>query len=196
MRIESIFASLALLALASGCATSTSVRVLADPDADLSAYRTFAFFDPLGTDRAEYQSIVSEQLKRATTREMQARGYTYSDEDPDLLINFSASLEDKLRVTQTPTMSVGVGMGMGSAWGGGYYGYRSGLYSEFPVYQSDVREYQEGTLHIDVVDARGKRLLWEGIGVRSVSRKTLANIGPAIDEAVTEIFRKYPAQVE
>jgi hypothetical protein len=180
------------LALLAGCASPTTVRVMGDPEVDLAQYATFGFFEPLGTDRAQYSTLVSQQLKASTTREMQARGYAYSTTDPDLLINFSATLADKLRVTQTPVTTASMSIGRG--WGGGYYGYRAGLYSEFPAYETNVSEYQEGTLNIDLVDARQQRLVWEGIGVRSVSRKTLANISPALDDSVSTIFQKFPVQ--
>jgi hypothetical protein len=180
------------LALLAGCATPTSVRVMEDPEIDLARYATFGYFEPLGTDRAQYSTLVSQQLKASTTREMQARGFTYSATDPDLLINFSATLADKLRVTQTPVPTASMSLGRG--WGGGYYGYRAGLYTEFPAYETNVSEYQEGTLNIDLVDARQPRLVWEGVGVRSVSRKTLANVSPALDDTVSAIFRKFPVE--
>ena len=183
---------LATLATLAGCASKTSVRVLADSRVDMSSYKTFGYFDPLGTDRAEYATLVSEHLRNATTREMQARGYVYSASDPDLLINFSGKLEDKLRVTQTPTAGVGVGLGPRSAWSGGYYGYRTGFYSTYPMYETSVQEYQQGTLNVDLIDAEARQLVWEGIGARSLNRKTLDNIGPAIDPTVSAIFEKFP----
>ena len=184
--------ALTLLATLAGCASKTSVRVLADSRVDMSSYKTFGYFDPLGTDRAEYATLVSEHLRNATTREMQARGYVYSASDPDLLINFSGKLEDKLRVTQTPTAGVGVGLGPRSAWSGGYYGYRTGFYSTYPMYETSVQEYQQGTLNVDLIDAEARQLVWEGIGARSLNRKTLDNIGPAIDQTVSAIFEKFP----
>jgi hypothetical protein len=182
-----LLAALAFL-LFSGCAATTSVRIVADPEANLASYRTFAFYEELGTDRAQYASIVSERLKAATAREMEARGYVRAESDPDLLINFSGRLQERLRVTQTPVLDPLARVGLG-----GYYTYRSGLYTPFPVYETDVQEYQEGTLNIDLVDARAKRLVWEGVGVRAVSRKTLENIGPALDETVAAIFARFPA---
>jgi hypothetical protein len=181
--------ALALLLLA-GCATPTSVRVMQDPEVDLAHYATFGYFEPLGTDRAKYKTLVSGQLKASTTREMEARGFTYSATDPDLLINFSASLADKMRVNQVPVAPTP--MAVSGGWPGGYYGYRTGLYTAYPMYETTVTEYQEGTLNIDLVDARRERLVWEGIGVRSVSRKSLENIGPALDATVIAIFEKFP----
>jgi hypothetical protein len=181
--------ALALLLLA-GCATPTSVRVMQDPEVDLAGFSTFGFFEPLGTDRAQYKTLVSAQLKASARREMEARGYTYTETDPDLRINFSASLADKMRVNQVPVSPAP--MAGPARWPGGYYGYRTGLYSAYPMYETTVTEYQEGTLNIDLVDARRMRLVWEGVGVRSVSPKSLENIGPTLDATVIAIFEKFP----
>ena len=133
-------AAAGLLALG-GCASGPDVRVDYDRTADFTAYKTFGFASPLGTDRGGYQSIVSQHLKAATQREMQARGMRLDPAAPQLLVNFSATLSDKLLVTRMPSMSLGVG----------YYSYRGGLYSTWPLYadQSTVSQYKEGTLNID-----------------------------------------------
>ena len=72
--------------------------------------------------------------------------------NPQLLVNFNARLDDKMKVstTSTPTMTMGVGMGRG------YYGYRGGMYGTWPMYQDQttVSQYKEGTLNIDIVDRR------------------------------------------
>jgi len=176
-----------LLALG-GCATAPDVRVDYDRTADFTRYRTFGFASPLGTDRGGYQSIVSQHLKAATQRELESRGMRLVAEAPELLVNFSATLNDKLRVTTAPTLSTGVGMGRG------YYGYRTGMYAAWPMYadQTVVTQYKEGTLNIDVVDAARKQLVWEGVVSDSVTQKMLDNVPAAIDAAVAAAFAKYP----
>ncbi len=172
-----------LLALG-GCATGPDVRVDYDRTANFASYKTFAFASPLGTDRGGYQSVVSQHLKLATQREMEARGMKLDPAAPQLLVNFSAALNDKLRVTTLPTTSIGVG----------YYGYRRGLYSTWPLYadQTTVSQYQEGTLNIDVVDAARKQLVWEGVVTDSVTQKMLDDVPAAVDAAVKAAFTKYP----
>ena len=64
--------SASLLALAA-CTSGPEVHAELDRTADFSQYRTFAFISPLGTDRDGYQSIVSQYLKAATQRELEAR---------------------------------------------------------------------------------------------------------------------------
>jgi len=176
-------AAASLMTLAA-CTSGPEVRVQVDRSADFSQYRTFAFVSPLGTDRDGYQSIVSQNLKAATQREMEARGLRLDVNAPQLLVNFNASLDDKLRVTSVPSASFGMG----------YYGYRYGMYSAWPMYHDStvVHQYQQGTLNIDVVDAARKQLVWEGVVTKSVSQHDIDNMEAAINAAVAAAFAKYP----
>ena len=140
-----------LLALV-GCATpGPQIRSEYDRSVDLMQYKTFAFFSPLATDKEGYQSVVSTYLKAATQRELEARGLHYDEASPQLRVNFSAKLNEKLRVEQATSPTIGMSVGMGR----GYYGYRGGLYGSWPLYTSETRvsSYQEGTLNVDLVDA-------------------------------------------
>ena len=113
---------------------------------------------------------------------MEARGYRYTESDPDLLVNFSARLAKKVQVDPLTSQQIG------------YYSYRRvGVYKTWPsyAYQNNVDEYTEGTLNIDLVDAKRKQLVWEGVAVGRVTDDKLANPEPAIDKAVAEIFTKY-----
>lgn len=165
------------------CATSPVSKTAADYDrsADFSVYRTFGFFETLGTDAAGYESLVTQTLKSAARREMEARGYTYAETGADLLINFNAKLAQQTRISQTPAPPV-------------YYGYRRGFYGGWSGYGYDTRvdQYVEGTLNIDIVDARRKQLVWEGVAVGRVTEKVRQDREAAINAAVAEIFAKYP----
>jgi hypothetical protein len=168
----------------SGCATGPDVHADYDKSVDFTAYKTFGYVSPLGTDRNGYQSIVSQHLKAATKRELEARGMRYDESSPQLLVNFSGKLSDKMRVdTYAAPMTMNP-----------YYGYRGGYYSSWPMYANEQRvtSYTEGTLNIDVIDAKRKQLVWEGTAVDAVTQKTLENIQPAIDAFVVATFKKYP----
>ncbi len=177
--------SAVLLALAlQACSSGPTIRVDSDPSIQVSRYSTFAFFPTLGTDQQGYGSITSERLKSATRSRLEALGYTYSENNPEVLVNFGAQLNDKLRVSTVPT---GPTMGMG------YYGYRGSMYGAWGGYnETMVDQYTEGTLTIDVVDAGLKRLVWQGTAVGRVTEKTRENLGAAIDKVVAEILASYP----
>ena len=188
--IRSLFvAALAGAALlAAGCASGPQVRAERDKTVDFSQYHTFGFVSPLGTDREGYQTMVSQYLKDATQREFEARGLRLVENSPQLLVNFSGRLNDRLLTTTMPSTTVMVGAGHG------YYGYRTGFYTTWPLYGSETQidTYQEGTLNIDVIDAARKQMVWEGVAVGRVTEKTMDNLRPEIDGAVTAIFSKYP----
>lgn len=163
-----------------GCATGPKISADYDRTVNFAAYRSFGFYQPLGTDQAGYESLITQTLKSAVRQEMEARGYAYTETGPDLLINFNARLAQQTQVSQTPTPM--------------YYGYRRGFYGGWGGYGYETRvdQYVEGTLNIDIVDAQRKQLVWEGVAVGRVTRKTQEERQAAIRAAVAEIFAKYP----
>lgn len=167
----------------SGCASGPQVQVEMDRSVDFSQYRTFAFVSPLGTDRSGYQTLVSGQLKASAQRELEARGLRYDASAPQLLVNFNASLSEKLRVSPGPSYGIG------------YYGYRGGLYAPWPYYRdmNSVSQYTEGTLNIDVVDAARKQMVWEGVVTGTVSdHLSPEQAETAISRALAAAFVKFP----
>ncbi len=172
------------LVLASGCATGPTIRVDKDPTADLTAYKTFGFFDQLATDRAQYSTIITNRLKQATRTQLERVGYTYEEREPDLRANFFLNVTKKQEIRSTPSASVGMG----------FYGYRGAMYGAWGGYPYDVEtvDYREGTLGIDLVDAKENQLVWQGVAEGRVSEEARKNPGPAIDAVVAEIFRNFP----
>jgi hypothetical protein len=142
-----------------------------------------------GPDDGNYQSFFSQYMVAAITIEMEKRGYTKSD-DPDLLVNFNAMLQDKTKVTSTPAPTMG----------GGYYGYRGGYYGGgyggWGGYgyatETRVSQYTEGTFNIDLVDARKHQLVWEAVGVGKVTEKLLENLEETVMNGVPNFFSLYP----
>jgi hypothetical protein len=174
--------SLVCLLLVTGCATGPTIRSNVDPGANFNGFRTFSFFQPLSTDREGYQSLISQQLIASAQRELEARGLTRDDSKPDLLVNFSADLDQRLRITQTP-----------APVSSSFNRHRHGLYSTWPTYQrTEVRQYTQGTLGVDVVDAARRQLVWEGFAIGRVTQRTTDNLGPVLNDAVVEIFREFP----
>ena len=176
---------LVALFMLAGCASGPAIRSNLDQSADFSRFRTFGFLDPLTTDREGYQTLISQQLIASTERELRARGLERTDTNPDLLVNFSADLDQRLRVTQTPAVA------MSSV----DRRRRGGFYSTWPTYQqTEIRQYTQGTLGIDIVDASRRQLIWEGFAVGRVTQRTTDNLGPVLDAAVVDIFGNFPLQ--
>ena len=164
----------------SGCSTS-NIRSSYDSDANFGAFETYDFIDGAGPDYEGYESLFSQYMIAAISGEMEKRGYVKSD-NPDLLVNFNANIQQKTKVTQTSSPPPA------------YYGYRRGYYDPWGSYgtQTHVSQYDEGTFNIDLIDARKKQLVWEAIGVGRVTEKALKNLEQSVMEGVPEFFASYP----
>ncbi len=180
--LRRLFALMLLGALAA-CATGPDVRVDYDRAADFSRYRTFGWASPLGTDRAGYATLTTDRLKAAVEREMRARGYTYSPNAPDLLVNFQGRFRERLQVSGGPAF-------LPSA----YYGYRA--YDVFPGYALGtgpfVDQYTEGTINVDLVDRPRDTLVWEGVAMAPLTDRDLIYPQERIDTLIGAIFARYP----
>jgi hypothetical protein len=173
---------LALAVLIAGCATGSAPTTHIDYDkaANFSVYRTYGFPPETGTDRGGYATLVTSYFKSAVSTAMEARGYKYSAEKPDLLVNFYMNTRDQSEIRPAP------------AAGYGYYGYRSGFYGAW--YDDRTINYQVGTINVDIVDAAKKQLIWEGVSEGRVSEEAQANPKVTINAVVTEMMRQYPGK--
>ena len=176
--------ALCALALLAGCATGPRITAEADPRADFSRYRTFAFYTPLAVEKEGYSSPASERMKAAVRTQMESRGYTYAaDGKPDLWVNINAYMERRTDVTTTPWVDYGY-----------YYSYRSRRYFAAPFWHDrvDVYRYTEGTVNVDLVDVARNALVWEGIAVGRVPNLKPADRDARIDSTMADIFARYP----
>jgi hypothetical protein len=164
------------------CSSGPQIRVDSDPSVNVTTYRTFAFFQPLATDKAGYSTLVTARLKDAARREMEKRGYVYDDDRPDVLLNFQLNIQERQEIRSSPSA-------------GGYYGYRSyGAWASYPV-DIQTTNYKQGTLNIDVVDAARKALVWQAVGEGRVKKEAMQNPGPAIDNAVVLLLADFPSRL-
>jgi hypothetical protein len=172
--------------LIAGCATTGApkARIDYDKSVDFSVYRTYGFPKETGTDRGGYSTLVTSYFKSSVSTAMEARGYKYSEDHPDLLVNFFMNTRDR---TETQP-------DFGGPFASGYYGYRYGLYDPWPRYDTRTVTYQVGTINVDIVDAEKKRLVWEGVSEGRVSEEAMANPKVVVNAVVTELMRQYPGR--
>jgi hypothetical protein len=175
-------------ALMTACASSTKIQSDYDRSVDFSQFKTYGYYSPMGIENPNYSSLLGQMFRDAIDAQMKPRGYVLSD-NPDLLINVSARLEDKTRVTTTSNPGYGYG------GGGGYYGYRGGMYDPWGGYgygsSTHVSQYTEGTVNVDMVDIGQKRMVWEGVAIGRVNDKN-DNLRQDVMDGVAEMFQNYP----
>lgn len=179
IKVVQLFQVLMILFTVAACTSAPGMRSDMDPEADFGQFRSYGFVEVPGTDQAEYQTLVTGHFKRALRREMDARGYRYEETDPDLLLNFNVTISERLHVSNLPAAGI-------------YYGYRGyGTWGGYGAYNS-VYKYNHGTVNIDIVDARRRQLVWEGVAEGKMKESDLTNATQRIDRVVTLIMKMYP----
>lgn len=159
--------------LLSACASGPTIVANTNPGTDFSAFKTYNFFQPLGTDRAGgVRTPLSSRLISSMNRELISRGMSLSD-SPDLLVDFVVSAEDRIDVRSTPSHTV-----HRSHWG------RS--FNTWPTYNTTVRQYTEGSLIIDLIDPATNTLVGEGGAQSRINNTEFTQ--QQIDEIVGKIM--------
>lgn len=158
-----------LLLILTSCST---VTVYSDYDktVDFTPYKTYAYFKP-GIDKVEISDLDKRRILRAIDDQMQAKGFTKSD-NPDLLVNIFTKSREQVDVNQFTA-------GWGYGWGWGWNPYM--MYGG----QTTVSTSTEGTLYIDLIDAKKKEMIWQGEGIGTLTR----NIDKK-DEKIAEFVGK------
>ena len=173
---------LACTLILASCASGPRIITNSDPSADWSSYRTFGFFDPLGTDRGNVRSLMSNTLIDSTTREMQAAGFALSDAKPDMLINFVVSTRETIQTRPSTSASMHHSRGRYNTWSGW----------SASTSTTEVVQRTEGTLAVDIVDQARNQLVWEGAASKRVTNSTRENQDQVLDDAIGEIFAQFP----
>ena len=177
---------LCMMTLLAACSSGSKIIANTDPMADFSEFETYDFYQQLSTDRGGTRTILTTHLLTAATKELEARGFRRSGNNPDLFIDFMASTQDKIQVRNQPTTGVSMHRGRG----GGRAGTWSGASMSMSTQQ--VTQTTEGTVAIDVVDRKKNQLVWEAAAVGRVTDKTMNNLGSVIQTAVADMFTRFP----
>lgn len=177
--------SLALLSAAlllAGCAP----RVLVEQDshAPFARYHSFAWVNPpMGPvkDPILDSQILEERVKRAVVAALTARGYvqTAPDKSPDFIVTYHTASRQKIE-----SSGASFSFGFVDAWPAGFG-------SVIVPVGNNVESHEEGTLMLDVLDGKSKRLVWRGWTSDWVRQENYSD--KAINEAVRDILAKFPS---
>lgn len=175
LKMKTLFISVFALLLFASC---SSVKVASDYDTtvNFSNYNSYAFFKP-GIDKAEISDLDKRRILRALDAELSKKGLQKS-ESPDLLISFFTKAKERVDVYQNHYGWGGYwGWGWGHPWGG-----------------TTVSKTTEGSLYIDIIDAKTNELIWQGIGTAPIA-SNMEQKEAIIKEIVQKILEKYPPEI-
>ena len=155
-------------------ASCSSVNVNADYDknASFSNYKTYAYMKN-NLDNIAISDFDKKRILNAIDEVMATKGFTKS-ENPDIIINIFTKERERVDIYQ----NYGVGWGWNPYWGMG-------------MNYSNVSTTPEGTLFIDLIDAKTKELIWQGEGTGYLTKNTEKK-DARIKEFVAKILAQYP----
>lgn len=163
----------ALLALEVAPLPAASVERDFDPDADFSAFHTFAWKESPHTRLvARRNSLSDKRIRAAVESALEGRGFRRAEGHPDFFVTYQAGVRNRLQVTE-------YGYGRPRWWGR----------------DVRVRSYRQGTLVVDVIDAESDQLVWRG----AVSDALPTTRDPdkrqkKLDKAVAKLFKEFPPE--
>jgi len=169
-----------ILIVATSCST---VKISSDFDktAGFASYKTYAFTPE--AQNLQIDDLNKNRILTAIGTELAAKGFSKAESNPDVLIDVKLKGEQKQTATANTT--------------GGYgYGYRYGWGGGFSTTTINYDTYVDGTLFVDMIDAKKSQLVWQGRGTKTVDpdanqKKREDNI----NYAVKQIFTKYPPKI-
>lgn len=167
------------------CATQR-VATDFDREARFDQFRSFAWLEPLReevNDPMLDSPLLGRKIQRTVADELSRRGYRQasSGAEADFLVTYHTTSRERIR--DSGGVSFGIGLGHG--------GYRR---SHQSIFVGDrfgrVESYQEGTLIVDVIDARTNQLVWRGWTRGAVHPTRYSD--DAVDKTVREILAQFP----
>ncbi|MEN9337649.1 MAG: hypothetical protein RLZZ500_2636 [Bacteroidota bacterium] len=176
--MKKLFLFSAVLALFLTSCSAVHVNADYDQNVKFDQFKTYAYQKSV-IDKAEISDLDKRRILRSIDETMSAKGFTKSD-TPDVLVSFFTKEKEQVNVYNN---NWGFGWGWGWnpwMWGGGY---------------NSTYRYTEGVLTINIVDAKTKELIWQGVGEGELTKRTEKK-DENIKQFVTQILAEYPPQLK
>jgi len=172
MKAIHAFFVLFLMGFVVSCSTIYGVQYDYDKQADFKSLKTYDWMTVPETANIDILNV--ERVKKAVNAELQAKGLMMTSNNPDFLIAEHLGKKDKVQVTN---------------WGYNYDQYGMDLGPQ----GVDTYQYEEGSLILDFVDAKSKKMIWRGVAKAEINNTdTPEKTEKLINEAVQEILKNFP----
>jgi hypothetical protein len=160
-----------------GTALAQQVKTDSDHRANFSQYKTYSW-----QEIKPENSLWDARIKDAVDAQLAAKGWTQVDSGGDVAI-----VAIKATQTQRSLQTFYDGFGGGWRWRG------FGGMGEATTTEQDYQDYKEGTLVVDMYDAKTKQLIWRGSAEDTLSNNAEKN-EKNLDKGVAKMFKKFPPQ--
>ena len=180
--------ALFLLLFCTAC-SGISVNTDFNPAYDFTQFKTYRWVDDgtaPSTDTRINNDLIIDRVRSAVEANLAARGFVQADDKAaDFQISWHGAIERKLRADTIDHFYSPYGYGAlyrDPFWAGGS-----------TMRTTTVREYEVGSIIIDILDPVGHRLIWRGSGSKVLSGKSNPEkTTQKINEAVAAILKDFP----
>ena len=160
-----IFSGLSIiLLLLSGCGSSVRVFHDLDPTASFDQYHTYSFLDWTDGNKRTVTEMERERIRVAIAREIEAKGFTFQQENADVKIQITVYFRNARR----------------------YYNHHYG----FP---GSTNNYIERALTVDMFEGSSKKHIWHSAAIGDVA-KTPQERAEELPEIAMKLFEDYPVK--
>ncbi|HEY5824375.1 MAG TPA: DUF4136 domain-containing protein [Cyclobacteriaceae bacterium] len=177
-----------VVALLCSCAASR-VKSEWDSKNNLSQYRSFRFIDSAHQKKKQEILLIDNTIHKQVTHEFGKRGVKEGNIKPSLWIVYHTYTE-KVRDTLNTQLPMMYG---GESWRFYPWSAMPYPYEYWNGYNPRIAVYTEGTLIIDAIDSKSKKLVWRG-SISDAIGTDLPSLQEEATKAVELIFRKYPVK--
>lgn len=173
--------------LFTSCSVTTHVETAAGVNFD--NYKTFSWANVTKErkkDNAD-NDIVDNNIKNAISKQLEDRGWKETAQNPDVILDYCVMVEKKKNRVSEPVYSYPFTHYYYNGWRRrrGYMYYPNDLLG----YRTYNIPFKEGTLTVNMIDAKTNKLIWQGSARSEVSSKMVTSNEMQAD--VMSIFKKF-----
>lgn len=179
--LHRLAALVATASLAAACAPGIGVGVNTAVDLRPAVYQTFSWDlpdqFPTGDPRLDNNPFFVRELQNAVTTELAKIGLKEARTGADLAVHFHATVRDRVDYYESDRAA----------------GYDM---TGYPGSATQVRQYDEGTILVDVSERAGKRVIWRGWMQTDLSGTIGDNtaLGERVRKGMKLLFQQFPAR--
>jgi hypothetical protein len=168
------------ISITCSCASVKIIKEETAPGTDIAAFKTYNYysFHAAGDTTPRKTDLRMSQIRKAISNELNQKGYVFSANNPDLLVNVSINVKQDVQTREkTPITDQQTNLGQ-------------------PNYNNNANDvvvgyYKTGIMQVDIVDSKKNTLVWQNIsdGVLADKEK---DIEKRMQERFKKVFEHFP----
>jgi Domain of unknown function (DUF4136) len=185
MKKQFLSLAFATAVVCTSCGPTSHVEVA--KGVDFNNYKTFGWANDKGVKKSGRvdNDIVDNNIKNSISEELEQKNWQETEQKPDVLLDYNVTVQKGV-TRETEPVYTSLYSGYYPSWRGrrGYY-YDPGFFAGYRTYNVP---FKEGTLTVNMIDAKTNKLIWQGYATGDIATKKVTSKDAESD--VKSIFKK------